>query len=45
MSNRSGKNGSSSKSGSSKGSGPKKGGSLLGKKPRPKKADGSVYAR
>jgi 23S rRNA (uracil1939-C5)-methyltransferase len=45
MSNRSGKNGSSSKSGSSKGSGPKKGGSLLGKKPRPKKADGSVYMR
>ena len=35
MSNRSGKNGNP----------PKKGGSLLGKKPRPKKADGSVYVR
>ncbi len=45
MSNRSGKNGSSSKGGSSQESGPKKGGSLLGKKPRPKKADGSVYVR
>lgn len=45
MSNRSGKNGSSSKGGSVKGSGPKKGGSMLGKKPRPKKADGSVYVR
>lgn len=40
MSNRSGKNGGSSKNGT-----PKKGGSLLGKKPRPKKADGSVYVR
>jgi 23S rRNA (uracil1939-C5)-methyltransferase len=40
MSNRSGKNGNSSKSSS-----PKKSGSLLGKKPRPKKADGSVYVR
>lgn len=35
MSNRSGKNGNP----------PKKGGSLLGKKPRPKKANGSVYVR
>ncbi|MEN0038672.1 MAG: 23S rRNA (uracil(1939)-C(5))-methyltransferase RlmD [Cellvibrio sp.] len=35
MSNRSGKSGNP----------PKKGGSLLGKKPRPKKADGSVYVR
>lgn len=40
MSNRSGKNGSSSKGGT-----PKKGASLLGKKPRPKKADGKVYVR
>lgn len=40
MSNRSGKNG-----GSSKNSASKKGGNLLGKKPRPKKADGSVYVR
>ena len=45
MSNRSGKNGNSSNGGSSKGQGPKKGGSLLGKKPRPKKADGKVYVR
>lgn len=45
MSNRSSKNGSSSKGGSSAGNGPKKGGSLLGKKPRPKKAGGSVYVR
>ena len=45
MSNRSGKNGGSSNSGLSKGSGPKKGASLLGKKPRPKKADGKVYVR
>lgn len=44
MSNRSGKNGSSSKGGSSSMNGPKKGGSLLGKKPRPKK-EGSVYVR
>jgi 23S rRNA (uracil1939-C5)-methyltransferase len=40
MSNRSSKNGSSSN-----GNSPKKAGSLLGKKPRPKKADGSVYVR
>ena len=40
MSNRSGKNGGSSKNGA-----PKKGGSLLGKKPRPKRADGSIYVR
>jgi 23S rRNA (uracil1939-C5)-methyltransferase len=40
MSNRSGKNSSSSKGGT-----PKKGASLLGKKPRPKKADGKVYVR
>lgn len=40
MSNRSGKNGGSSKTGT-----PKKGGNLLGKKPRPKKSDGSVYVR
>nr|WP_324257683.1 23S rRNA (uracil(1939)-C(5))-methyltransferase RlmD [Cellvibrio fontiphilus] len=40
MSNRSGKNGNSSKTGT-----PKKGAGLLGKKPRPKKADGSVYVR
>ena len=41
MSNRSGKNGNSSK-----GNPPtKKSGNLLGKKPRPKKADGSVYVR
>lgn len=50
MSNRSGKNGSSSKGGFSKNgpskeSGPRKGGSLLGQKPRPKKADGKVYVR
>ena len=44
MSNRSGKNGSSSRGGSSTMNGPKKGGSLLGKKPRPKK-EGSVYVR
>lgn len=40
MSNRSSKNGSSSN-----GNPPRKGGSALGKKPRPKKADGSVYVR
>ncbi|HCS65317.1 MAG TPA: 23S rRNA (uracil(1939)-C(5))-methyltransferase RlmD, partial [Cellvibrio sp.] len=50
MSNRSGKNGNSSNGGSSRGgasktNGPKKGGSLLGQKPRPKKADGKVYVR
>ncbi len=44
MSNRSGKNGGSSKGGSSNMNGPKKSGSLLGKKPRPKK-EGSVYVR
>jgi 23S rRNA (uracil1939-C5)-methyltransferase len=45
MSNRSGKNGSFANGNSSKGGGFKKAGSLLGKKPRPKKADGSVYVR
>lgn len=45
MSNRSGKNGSFSKGNSSIGGASKKGGSLLGKKPRPKRADGSVYVR
>ncbi|WP_084618520.1 23S rRNA (uracil(1939)-C(5))-methyltransferase RlmD [Cellvibrio sp. OA-2007] len=45
MSNRSGKNGNSSKGGSAKINGPKKGGSLLGQKPRGKKADGKVYVR
>ncbi|MDF3013022.1 MAG: rlmD [Cellvibrio sp.] len=45
MSNRSGKNGSSSRGGSVTGNGPTKGGNPLGKKPRPKKSDGSVYVR
>lgn len=50
MSNRSGKNGNFSKGNSSTGGASKKGGGLkggglLGKKPRPKRADGSVYVR